>query len=158
MIEECQGTAIILDRDCYGITLSANVIAHNGGGIDLRDAHGCAVSANTFTIMKSDALRIGPNSGRIAVSGNSFCDSYVGAGSVRRAANDRVAAGLVLQATDDVAISGNVFSGLSEKALTLVEESKNILFSGNVLQGVQSDHEKIVEGTVTDNQVDEPEL
>ena len=72
MIEECQGIAIILDRDCYGITLSANVIAHNGGGIDLRDAHGCAVSANTFTIMKSDALRIGPNSGRIAISGNVF--------------------------------------------------------------------------------------
>ena len=121
MIEECQGTAIILDRDCYGITLSANVIAHNGGGIDLRDAHGCAVSANTFTIMKSDALRIGPNSGRIAVG-------------------------------------GNVFSGLSEKALTLVEESKGILFNDNVLQGVQSDHEKIDAGTVADNQVDEPGL
>ena len=60
MIEECNGTAIILDRDCYGNTLSSNIIAHDGGGIDLRDAHGCAVSANTFTIMKADALRIGP--------------------------------------------------------------------------------------------------
>ena len=41
MIEECTGTAIILDRDCYGITLSSNVIAHEvAGGIDLRDAHG----------------------------------------------------------------------------------------------------------------------
>ena len=28
MIEECNGIAIILDRDCYGITLSSNVIAH----------------------------------------------------------------------------------------------------------------------------------
>ena len=38
MIEECAGTAIVLDRDCYGITLSANVIAHEtSGGIDLRD-------------------------------------------------------------------------------------------------------------------------
>ncbi|UCE46384.1 MAG: right-handed parallel beta-helix repeat-containing protein, partial [Phycisphaerales bacterium] len=46
MIEECKGIAIILDRDCYGIALSANVIAHDGGGIALRDAHGCAVSAN----------------------------------------------------------------------------------------------------------------
>ncbi|MDB6006328.1 MAG: hypothetical protein JWR15_3315, partial [Prosthecobacter sp.] len=27
MIEECNGTAVILDRDCYGITLSANLIA-----------------------------------------------------------------------------------------------------------------------------------
>jgi hypothetical protein len=51
MIEECNGTAIILDRDCYGITLSANVIAHHlKGGIDLRDACGCTLSANTFTI------------------------------------------------------------------------------------------------------------
>ena len=52
MIEECNGTAIILDRDCYGITISANVIAHDmEGGVDLRDAHGCAVSANTFTLV-----------------------------------------------------------------------------------------------------------
>ena len=52
MIEECNGTAIILDRDCYGITISANVIAHElAGGMDLRDAWGCAVSANTFTIV-----------------------------------------------------------------------------------------------------------
>ena len=57
MIEECAGTAIVLDRDCYGITLSANVIAHEtSGGIDLRDAHGCTVSANTFTIVKKNAL------------------------------------------------------------------------------------------------------
>lgn len=70
MIEECNGTAIVLDRDCYGIALSANVIAHEvAGGIDLRDAHGCAVSANTFTIVKKDAVRIGPASGRITVCG-----------------------------------------------------------------------------------------
>ena len=59
MIEECRGTAIVLDRDCYGITLAANVIAHDSaGGIDLRDAHGCAVSANTFTIMKAIRPRL----------------------------------------------------------------------------------------------------
>ncbi len=79
MIEECQGTAIILDRDCYGITLSANVIAHEfTDGIDLRDAHGCAVSANTFTIVKRHALVIGPESGRITVTGNNFSDSTIG--------------------------------------------------------------------------------
>src|SRR5690606_21174438 len=38
MIEECQGTAVVMDRDCYGNTVSANVIAHEfGGGVDLRD-------------------------------------------------------------------------------------------------------------------------
>ena len=117
MIEECQGTAIVLDRDCYGITLSANVIAHNGGGIDLRDAHGCAVSANTFTLIKTDALRIGLASGRIAVSGNSFCDSYIGDGQVKRGTDDLQAGGLVLAGASDVGISGNVFSGLRPRPL-----------------------------------------
>ena len=51
---------------------------HEWTGIFLKDAHGCAVSANTFTLMKTDALRITGNSGRIAVTGNSFCNSYIG--------------------------------------------------------------------------------
>ena len=139
MIEECNGTAIVLDRDCYGITLSANVIAHNGGGIDLRDAHGCAISANTFTIVTTNALRIGPDSGRITVCGNNFSNSYVGDGKVRRGTEDIAAAGLVLEATEDVAISGNVFSGLTEKAVTLVGQSRGIVSANNVLSGVGSD-------------------
>lgn len=153
MIEECNGVAIVLDRDCYGIALSANVIAHNGGGIDLVDAHGCSVSANTFTIMKTNALRIGPNSGRIAVAGNSFSNSFIGDGEIRRADKDQAAAGLVLESTDDVAISGNVFSGLTEKALTLVGESHGIVFANNVLRDVESDHREIEAGTVANNEV-----
>jgi hypothetical protein len=79
MIEECDGTAIVLDRDCYGITISANVIAHeSGGGVDLRDAWGCTVSANTFTIVAQRALVIGPNSGRITITGNNFSNSHIG--------------------------------------------------------------------------------
>ena len=78
MIEECKGTAIVLDRDCYGIALSANVIAHEeSGGIDLRGAHGCTVSDNVFTIVKQRALVIGPNSGRITVTGNNFSNSFI---------------------------------------------------------------------------------
>lgn len=152
MIEECNGTAIILDRDCYGITLSANVIAHNGGGIDLRDAHGCAVSANTFTIMKTAALRIGPDSGRITVGGNNFSNSYIGKDTVRRRTADLAAAGLVLERTNDVSISGNVFSGLSDKALTLVGESHRIVFANNVLTNVDSDHPVLESGTVANNE------
>ena len=156
MIEECQGTAIVLDRDCYGITLSANVIAHNGGGVNLRDAHGCAVSANTFTLMKTDALRIGPASGRIAVSGNSFCNSYIGDGAVKRGTNDLQAAGLVLAGASDVGISGNVFSGLRPKAFTLEGETAaaRVLFSGNITVDADSDSPKLqdVAGSlVTDN-------
>jgi len=145
MIEECNGIAIILDRDCYGITLSSNVIAHEvAGGIDLRDAHGCTVSANTFTIVKTDALRIGPSSGRITVTGNNFSSSYMGEGKVKRAVADQGAGGLVLAGTSDIAVSGNVFAGLSTKAIALEgEPSKRVLFSNNVLTDVTGDHSKL---------------
>ncbi len=147
MIEECNGTAIILDRDCYGITLSANVIAHDGGGIDLRDAHGCAVSANTFTLMKTHALRIGPSSGRIAVAGNSFCDSYIGEGQVKRQASDVQAGGLVLEATSDVDVSANVFSGVRPKALEVSGEMpvRGTLFSSNLIVDAPSDQQQLGE-------------
>ena len=60
MIEECIGTAVILDRDCYGITISSNVIAHElAGGVDLRDAWGCTISGNTFTIVHQFGVRVG---------------------------------------------------------------------------------------------------
>ena len=71
MIEECQGWAIVLDRDVYGTTISANVIAHEfTGGIDLRDAHGCSISANTFTIVKNIGLAVRSESGSITISAN----------------------------------------------------------------------------------------
>jgi hypothetical protein len=156
MIEECNGRAIVLDRDSYGITLSANVIAHEmAGGIDLRDAHGCTVSANTFTIVKKDALRIGPDSGRITVCGNNFSDSYIGDDTVKRAANDRVAAGLVLEGTADIAVTGNVFSSVAPKALEVRgTPSRRVLFTDNVLRDVQSDagrcENSMVEGNLTE--------
>jgi len=153
MIEECAGTAIVLDRDCYGIALSANVIAHNSsGGIDLRDAHGCSVSANTFTISGPDALTIGPNSGRITVTGNNFSNSYLGDGKVKRAASDLTAAGMVLESTSDITVVGNLFSSVRPKALTLKgEPSKCVVFSDNVLVDVSSDHNKLEASIVKDN-------
>jgi hypothetical protein len=152
MIEECSGTAIVLDRDCYGITVSANVIAHDGAGVDLRDANGCAVSANTFTIMKTDAVRVGPASGRVAVTGNSFCDSYIGEGKLRRGEKDRAAAGLVLEGTGDVAIGGNTFSGVRPKAVQLRgAASRRVALTGNVLTDTVSDHQGLQDSAVANN-------
>ncbi|NOX55196.1 MAG: right-handed parallel beta-helix repeat-containing protein [Planctomycetes bacterium] len=152
MIEECHGAAIVLDRDCYGDTISANVIAHNGAGVDLRDAHGCAVSANTFTIMASDALRIGPASDRITVTGNNFCNSSIGDGKIRRGTKDRKAAGMVLEGTADVAISGNVFASVRPKAVQVRQPaSRRVVFVGNVLTDVQSDHETLGESVIQSN-------
>jgi len=153
MIEECAGTAIVLDRDCYGIALSANVIAHNSsGGIDLRDAHGCTVSANTFTISGPDALSIGPNSGRITVTGNNFSNSYIGDGKLKRGTNDLVAAGMVLNGTSEVTVVGNLFSGVRPKALTIKgKPSECVLFADNVLVDVASDHGKLDKSLVRDN-------
>ena len=53
---------------CYANTLSTNVISLNCGGIDLRGLPGDTVSANTFTLMRADALQTRPDSGRISVS------------------------------------------------------------------------------------------
>ena len=152
MIEECAGTAIILDRDCYGDTISANVIAHDGGGVDLRGAHGCAVSANTFTIMKTHALRIGPGSGRITVTGNNFSNSYLGVGKVRRRTRDLAAAGMTLQGTSHVAVSGNLFASVRPKAVALEgEPSRGILFANNVLVDVESDHVSLQQSMIQAN-------
>ncbi len=148
MIEECDGRGIVLARDCYGITLSANVIAHNGGGIDLVDAHGCAVSANTFVLLKmppkakdgtqpaqldTRCLRIAKDSSRITVTGNSFCDSYIGEGAVKRKVNDQLAGGIVLEGTRDVTIAGNTFSSLPKAVEMRQPKSENVLFSNNLL-------------------------
>jgi hypothetical protein len=152
MIEECNGTAIVLDRDCYGITLSANVIAHEQtGGIALRDAHGCAVSANTFTIVGKDALRIGPKSGRITVTGNNFSNSYIGEGKVKRAVNDLAAAGMVLDGTTGITVTGNLFSGLRPKALSVESPaSKHVLFTDNVLIDTSGEQNKLEDSLVED--------
>lgn len=153
MIEECAGIGIVLDRDCYGITLSANVIAHEtSGGIELRDAHGCAVSANTFPLVKKNALIIGPASSRITVTGNNFSDSYIGDGAVKRGTEDIAASGITLNGTSDVAVSGNVFSGVTPSAIHVEgETSRRVLFSNNVLTNTTGDQAKLRDSVLGDN-------
>lgn len=153
MIEECQGPAVVLDRDCYGITVSANVIAHDGAGVLLKDAHGCAVSANTFTIMVGDALWIGPHSSRITVSANNFSNSHIGDDKVKRGAKQLMAGGLVLEGTTDIAISGNLFAGLNPKPGVELrgEKSRRVAFTGNVMTEVESQHEQLEDSVIADN-------
>jgi hypothetical protein len=149
MIEECNGTAIILDRDCYGITISANVIAHElGGGVDLRDAWGCAVSANTFTIVHQFGVRVGKDSGRIAITGNAFCNSHIGNG-VRRVEgkgktlwhNDE-GTGVVLNETKSVVITGNTFTGMSREGVKSTGKCERIIVLGNIFHDLSRRSDK----------------
>ena len=140
MIEECNGTAIILDRDCYGITLSSNVIAHHlKGGIDLRDACGCTLSANTFTIAHEFSVRIAAESERNTISGNNFCNTYIGRGQDKRPAEAATpmaideGTGLLLEdGVNGVVVSGNSFSGLSTAAIWSLGELRNVLITSNM--------------------------
>jgi hypothetical protein len=139
MIEECNGTAIILDRDCYGITLSANVIAHDmGGGIDLRDAHGITVSANTFTLKHHFGVRVSEKSGRLTISANNFSNSHIGEGQEKRVLEHKdpvqldIGHGVVLENTKHIVISGNQFSGLDGPAVRAAGACTQILINGNL--------------------------
>ena len=139
MIEECNGTAIILDRDCYGITLSANVIAHHlEGGIDLRDAHGCAVSANTFVLTHKFGVRVSKYSGRNSISANSFTNTYIGAGQDKRPKEGPTpmhideGAGIFMDGGQDCVITGNTFTGLSTAAIWSTAGSTGLLITSNL--------------------------
>lgn len=142
MIEECNGTAVILDRDCYGITVSANTIAHHlEGGVHLRDAWGCAISGNTFPLVHADSVRVGPNSGRVTISGNNFSNSFIGGKDKRpptgKSAMQRDAGtGITLEGTSDVAITGNTFGGLSTPAVTAKSGCQRLLITNNVIVDV----------------------
>ena len=106
--------------------------------------------------MQTNALHIRANSGRIAVTGNSFSNSYIGDGKVRRGTKDLNAAGIVLTGASDVVISGNQLSSLRPKAFVVQGETKRIVFANNLLTDVTSDHEKLEKSVVSDNLDSEP--
>ncbi|MEQ2006132.1 MAG: right-handed parallel beta-helix repeat-containing protein [Limisphaerales bacterium] len=142
MIEECNGTAIILDRDCYGITISANTIAHHvGGGVHLPDAWGCAITGNTFPLVHAGSIRVGPGSGRLTISGNTFSNSFIG-GKTKRPATHKdpmgrdAGTGIVLEGTRDIAITGNMFGGLDTPAVTARDGCTRLLIANNLVTDV----------------------
>lgn len=155
MIEECQGVGVVLDRDCYGIAVSANVIAHDfGGGVDLRDANGIAVTGNSFPLCgeKSGfAVRVGPTSGRSSITGNTFSNTYVGEGKARRPKHQDPAAGLLLAGGQDLTITANTFTDLSTKALAVEGTPARVIFTANILVGVESDEALLRNSVVRDN-------
>jgi parallel beta-helix repeat protein len=142
MIEECNGTAIILDRDCYGITVAANTIAHHlGGGVHLPDAWGCAITGNTFPLVHADSIRVGPGSGRLTISGNNFSNSFIG-GKDKRPPTGKTpmshdaGTGIMLDGTSDIAITGNTFGGLTTPAVTAKNGCQRLLIVNNVITDV----------------------
>jgi len=149
MIEECQGTAIILQSSaskanthCYGFTIGSNVIAHNlGGGVELTGAWGCSVSANTFTLIHKHSIMVGPGSGRITITGNNFGNSN---GKLVPLKPDNpwtydICTGIVLQGTSDITVSGNSFCGLITEAVKADAACKRVLISSNVITDVNMD-------------------
>lgn len=130
MIEECQQFAIVMDRDCYGNTISANVIAHNfGGGIHLKDSWGSAISANTFTMNKPYSMVVEPDSGRLTITGNNFSNAYIGGENKR----DDAAGGIHLKKTSYITITGNIFTGITGRSIYNDGENKGIVIQSNVM-------------------------
>jgi nitrous oxidase accessory protein NosD len=141
MIEECNGTAVILDRDCYGIAVSANVVAHHlGGGVDLKDANGCTISANSFVLCHGFGLQASAESTRNSISGNAFANTYIGGGKLKRPILEHenkmqidAGAGVVLDGSTDTAITGNTFTGLDYEAVKATNGAKRLLVTSNIL-------------------------
>ena len=141
VFEQCTGIGVVLDRNCYGMNIAANTFGQNlEGGLDLRDAWGCSVSANTFCINAKRALAIGPASGRIAVVGNNFCNAYIGPDAKPR---DFPAAGLRLEGTADISVTGNVFAGLVEQAIQADDACKRIVISSNISTALPANRSEI---------------
>lgn len=148
MIEECQGTAVILTDNeadgslfCYGITISSNIIAHHlGGGVELNNAWGCAVSANTFTLIHNFSVQVGKGSQGITITGNNFSNSR---GKLASPTEDNpfswdVGTGIILEETSDISISGYLFGGLSGEAIKAGPESSQLLVVGNIISNINA--------------------
>ena len=116
--------------------------------MDLRDAWGCAVSANTFTIVHQFGVRVGKNSGRIAITGNAFCNSHVGNGIRRVAGKGRTlwhndeGTGIILNSAKTVAVTGNTFTGMSRGAVQSTGKCERIVVLGNIFHDLNRRSEK----------------
>lgn len=145
MIEQCKGIAMILDRDCVGFSITGNTLASDvDGGIDLRDAWGCSITGNNFTRVYHYSVRVGPNSGRIAISGNTFNNTYVGEGKIRFPVThedpDKIddGSGVVITGASDMIVSGNLFSGITTPAVFASGGAQRLLVANNLVTGLNT--------------------
>ncbi|MEQ9066310.1 MAG: hypothetical protein RLO18_06275, partial [Gimesia chilikensis] len=82
------------------------------------------------------------------VTGNNFSNSYIGKGMVKRRTNDLKAAGLTLDKTRGITVSGNLFSSVRPKAVEVIEPTTHVIFGNNLLIDVESDHKLLKESIV----------
>ena len=71
---------------------------------------------------------VGPNAGRITITGNNFSNAHIGGKNKREDA----AGGVVLKGTSDVAVAGNVFTGLQHQAVKADDQCRRISVTGNI--------------------------
>ena len=104
-----------------------------GGGVHLLSLPDCKVQHSFPVGGDIVGLAIGPESGRITVTGNNFSDRYIGDGKFRSNRDQDRATGVFLFGTTDVAVAGNVFAGLNRQAIEADAACRRINILGNVI-------------------------
>jgi hypothetical protein len=132
MIEECDRNAIVLTGECYGDTISANVIAdHKGEGVRLVHVRDITVSANTFVLEGQAAVRVTEGARQITITGNTFNRYPFDSSKIHRTLP---ACGIEMESTRDVTISGNTFTGLQKWAVAARGEgNRRLTITGNTI-------------------------
>ena len=111
----------------------------------------CAISANTFTIVKKIGVAVREESGSITISANNFSDSWIGrdpdgqpihkrdSEPSRTEQNPNEATGILLENCEALVISANLFSGLVGQPIRQVGDCRKVLIDGNGLQELKSE-------------------
>ena len=153
MLEQSEGWGIIVDRDTYATTMTGNTLTNNkAGGIDLRDAHGCTISANTFSRTAQNALVVRKDSGRLTITGNTFTNGFVGEGTVLgNRGESPFGSGITLEDTQAISITGNTFTAVRPMALSVTGRVTHCLFANNLLVDCESEADQLLQSEVGRN-------